>query len=106
MLSLKSAGTGNSNVLGVEQAGQKAGLAEQGSARTQIEKEDVQTLEARPNNMGGLQGCCLPLQGENVSLAAPVDVHKSMGSDEINPGVLKELADVITGPLSIIFQWC
>ncbi|GAB0206497.1 cAMP-dependent protein kinase inhibitor alpha [Grus japonensis] len=33
-----------------------------------------------------------------------LDVHKSMGSDGIYPRIPKELADVIMGPLSIIFQ--
>ncbi|KAK4815890.1 hypothetical protein QYF61_009941 [Mycteria americana] len=33
-----------------------------------------------------------------------LDTHKSMGHDEIHPRVLKELAEVLTKPLSIIYQ--
>ena len=34
-----------------------------------------------------------------------LDAHKSLGPDGIHPRILKQLADVIVGPLSIIFQW-
>ncbi|KAK4816387.1 hypothetical protein QYF61_016704 [Mycteria americana] len=45
------------------------------------------------------------IQGEMVSdLLHHLDIHKSMGLDEIHPRVLKELADVLTKPLSIIYQ--
>ncbi|KAK4823090.1 hypothetical protein QYF61_025828 [Mycteria americana] len=45
------------------------------------------------------------IQGEMVSdLLHHFDTHKSMGPDEIHPRVLKELADVLTKPLSIIYQ--
>ncbi|KAK4829628.1 hypothetical protein QYF61_005839, partial [Mycteria americana] len=33
-----------------------------------------------------------------------LDTHKSMGLDEIHPRVLRELAEVLTKPLSILYQ--
>ncbi|KAK4815646.1 hypothetical protein QYF61_005208 [Mycteria americana] len=45
------------------------------------------------------------IQGEIVSdLLHHLDTHKSMGPDEIHPRVLKELAEELTKPLSIIYQ--
>ncbi|GAB0179602.1 mitochondrial enolase superfamily member 1 [Grus japonensis] len=47
----------------------------------------------------------LPADPELVQDLVPqLDAHKSMGPDGIHPRVLKELADVITAPLFIIFQ--
>ncbi|KAK4822089.1 hypothetical protein QYF61_009726 [Mycteria americana] len=45
------------------------------------------------------------IQGEMVSdLLHHLDIHKSMGPDEIHLRVLKELEEVLTKPLSIIYQ--
>ncbi|KAK4829638.1 hypothetical protein QYF61_005849 [Mycteria americana] len=45
------------------------------------------------------------IQGEMVSdLLHHLDTHKSMGPDEIHRRELKELAEVLTKPLSIIYQ--
>ncbi|KFQ05584.1 hypothetical protein N329_06359, partial [Haliaeetus albicilla] len=45
------------------------------------------------------------IQEEIVSdLLHHLDTHKSMGPDGIHPRVLKELAEVLAEPLSIIYQ--
>ncbi|KFP64029.1 hypothetical protein N322_11995, partial [Cariama cristata] len=45
------------------------------------------------------------IQGEMVSdLLLCLDTHKSMGPDGIHPRVLRELVEVLTKPLSIIYQ--
>ncbi|KAK4822040.1 hypothetical protein QYF61_006953 [Mycteria americana] len=45
------------------------------------------------------------IQGEMVSnLLHRLDTHKSVGPDGIHPRVLRELAEVLTKPLSILYQ--
>ncbi|KFV60665.1 hypothetical protein N341_04587, partial [Tyto alba] len=45
------------------------------------------------------------IQSEMVSnLLYHLDTHRSMGLDGIHPRVLRELAEVLTKPLSIIYQ--
>ena len=45
------------------------------------------------------------IQEETVrDLLLQLDCHKSMGPDEIHPRVLRELAEVIAEPLTIIYQ--
>ncbi|GAB0194946.1 sorting nexin-12 [Grus japonensis] len=48
---------------------------------------------------------CQPTMKLVQDLLLQLDAHKSMGPDGIHPRVLKELANVIVGPLSIISQW-
>ncbi|NXR06414.1 RTXE polymerase, partial [Semnornis frantzii] len=39
-----------------------------------------------------------------TDLLCHLDVHKSVGSDELHPGVLRELVELLAKPLSIIYQ--
>ncbi|KAF4795429.1 RNA-directed DNA polymerase from mobile element jockey [Turdus rufiventris] len=48
----------------------------------------------------------VPVNPEIVwDLLFQLDLYRYMGPDRINPGILKELADVIAKPLSMIFEW-
>ena len=63
------------------------------------------TQPPEPEDRDGEQNEAPILQGEMVSdLLHHLDTHRSMGPDGIHPRVLRELVEVLTKPLSIIYQ--
>ena len=58
-----------------------------------------------PEALGERSGFHPAVTVEQVrDLLMKLNVYNSMGWDDIHPGILKEMADVVTEPLSIIFE--
>ena len=67
--------------------------------------QTVITFHLRPFLLAGEQTKPPTIQEDTVrDLLLKLDCHKSMGRDEIHPRVLRELAEAIAEPLSIIYQ--
>lgn len=70
-------------------------------------KKKKRVKKSLTSNIKLIRGICvLPLveENQNREYLSKLDIHKSMGLHGMQPQVLRNLADVIVRPFSIIFE--
>jgi len=85
---------------------EKAEVLSDFTASVFTNKGSSHTIQIAESNGENLEKVDLPVVCENQvqDHLKNLKVHKSMGANEIPPWVLRELADEVTKPLSIIFE--